>query len=481
MELGCAEGANLLAMAYHLPESEFVGVDAHATHIARAQEGCDRLGLRNVRFVHADIASLGDDIGMFDYVLCHGVLSWVDNRVRARIWTLLRDHLAPEGVGYLSYNAGPGWALRGALRNALRTRAMGAQDVASKVSRMRQLLGLLATSPFRETTYGAYLAEEAQLLSAHRDAYLVHEHLAEDHRVFSYREISEAAAEHRLSLTAELSRAWVHREIEEGVRSALREVLDDPIESEELADLALGRTFRISLVTRLGTTATPSEPVLRLERECWIAAPIRPLDKRIDLTDGTHQSFATPDGAQITAKSAVLKAALWEIGRRWPNALAFDELSTQIEQVLRARRVFGPEQRLDDDTLRALRADVLRLERLGHVELRLRHVRMAGEVGPVPRVSRLNRVQAEHSVFISNPHHRLLELDEVGRQLVLLLDGSRDRDALLRDLASQLRERAFELSDESGASLEGEPYERALRQTLEDRLLALAIHGFLEA
>ncbi|NDU79132.1 methyltransferase domain-containing protein [Actinomadura sp. DSM 109109] len=49
LELGCGDGAALVALAVALPESEFVGVDIAGQPIARGQAIIADLGLTNVR------------------------------------------------------------------------------------------------------------------------------------------------------------------------------------------------------------------------------------------------------------------------------------------------------------------------------------------------------------------------------------------------------------------------------------------------
>ena len=75
LELGCAAGVNLRQMAQAAPESEFVGIDGSAVQIEQGQEVLRELDLPNLRLEHADILSLSErqDLGLFDYIVCHGV------------------------------------------------------------------------------------------------------------------------------------------------------------------------------------------------------------------------------------------------------------------------------------------------------------------------------------------------------------------------------------------------------------------------
>ena len=80
----------------------------------QVEEGRDdvrKLGLANVRLVAMDISDLPADLGAFDYIIAHGVYSWVPTPVQERLLALCRRHLTPSGIAYISYNALPGWRM----------------------------------------------------------------------------------------------------------------------------------------------------------------------------------------------------------------------------------------------------------------------------------------------------------------------------------------------------------------------------------
>ena len=112
LELGCATGGNLIPMAYGLPESRFVGIDLSPVQIAAGQELCRQVGLKNIELKTASIADLDESWGKFDYIICHGVFSWVPPAIRDKILGSCRQLLAPAGVAYVSYNTYPGWHLK---------------------------------------------------------------------------------------------------------------------------------------------------------------------------------------------------------------------------------------------------------------------------------------------------------------------------------------------------------------------------------
>src|SRR5262249_55523737 len=119
LELGCGNGSNVIPMAASLPESNFVGIDLAGEPVAEGNQMVSELGLQNIRLVHGSVTTIGDDWGQFDYILAHGLFSWVPAEVRSCILRLCRERLAPEGVAFISYNALPGCHVRNMLREMM--------------------------------------------------------------------------------------------------------------------------------------------------------------------------------------------------------------------------------------------------------------------------------------------------------------------------------------------------------------------------
>src|SRR5262245_55809985 len=107
LELGCATGGNLIPMAYNLPDSNFVGIDLSRQQIREAQAAVDALGIRNVTVKHASILDVDRGWGKFDYIICHGVYSWVEPAVQDKILQIAAENLSAHGVAYVSYNTYP--------------------------------------------------------------------------------------------------------------------------------------------------------------------------------------------------------------------------------------------------------------------------------------------------------------------------------------------------------------------------------------
>src|SRR5262249_49173778 len=102
LEIGCSTGGNLLSMAEALPEGRFVGIDLSAVQIETGQRVASALGLGNVRLEVRSLLDVDESFGQFDYIITHGVYSWVPQQVRDHLLKVCKTNLAPHGVAYVS-------------------------------------------------------------------------------------------------------------------------------------------------------------------------------------------------------------------------------------------------------------------------------------------------------------------------------------------------------------------------------------------
>jgi SAM-dependent methyltransferase len=481
LELGCAEGANLMALAYHLPEARFVGVDASARQIELAERGKAELGLENVSFHHAGIERMPDAVGGdFDYILCHGVLSWVDAPVREAILASLAQRLAPRGIGYLSYNVAAGWAMRGLIRNALRARTRGVEGAGEKLREARELLKFMSETPFSDHPYGGYLAAEARDTLTHRDPYVAHEYLTEHNVAFTYGEIAALAGRHGLRFLAELS-PIAHRGIEEQTREIIAGITEDAVEREELSDVLFGRAFRASLFVREDVeTIDPHEGRRLLLDAARFVTTLQPVSQHPSVQPNEAESFADREGIHVSASHPILKAALLELSRAFPRGVSFAELADRALGVLHLRRVRKLDEGFTDEERTSLEDDLVRLVSLRHLDLRLTEPAFAPKAGERPRLTTLTRHEARRDEWITSGFHEAVFVDAAARFLIELCDGSRDRDQLAEQLYATLQAHDVEIRDEAGTPLGGDAARRAMRIFVDRHIATFEQQGLIE-
>jgi hypothetical protein len=183
----------------------------------------------------------------------------------------------------------------------------------------------------------------------------------------------------------------------------------DRIRHQQYLDFLKCRRFRQTLLCHRGTSLD-AQPDPDRVRRLWASSPA---------ARASEEEFRAPSGASLRTNLPAAQAAMLHLGRSWPRAVSFDELAAEA----------GPSAAaiLPDLLLRACAA--------GLVELHAAPSPFSVDPGPRPRASALARIQARSGAQVATLRHSVVEiLDPLARELVCLLDGTRDRAALLRDL-----------------------------------------------
>jgi SAM-dependent methyltransferase len=206
LELGCGSGENLIALAFNLPGSEFVGLDLAGPAVAIGQAVVEELELSNIQLHQLDLCEANRErFGSFDYVIAHGLYSWLPWSVRERILAECRELVTPQGIGYVSYNAYPGNHLRDLARGIIRFHTARCGSPLEKVQRARAILKFLAESRVTPNDYVTVLRTEFERATRSRAEVFFHDDLGEINQPFYFHEFIAAAHSHGLQFVGEAS------------------------------------------------------------------------------------------------------------------------------------------------------------------------------------------------------------------------------------------------------------------------------------
>ena len=422
LELGCGDGGNLLPIAYALPGSECVGVDLSTAALERGRETIGALGLTNAELRHGDLAALPGDLGTFDYVLAHGVYSWVPAPARDGLMRACRELMRPDGVAYVSYNAYPGSHLRDMARRVMLFHIEGIQDPEERIREARRFARLVVAAG-QDTEYSRVLREHAQRLLDHGDALLLHDTLADVSTPFYFHEFAEHAGRHGLQFLAEAS---LHEsqlaDLPQPVVTELESMLgDDVIRREQYLDFLRNRMFRQTLLCHAERTVERAIDPATLDGLA-VAGDVS-AEEPISLARGVAVRFEGPEESAMTASEPVVKAALAELGSRYPQAVPFGELLGLARRRVGADRAYAHT---------VLSESLLEGNVAGILELFAHEPPIAARAGDRPRSSAVAREQVRReNPVLTTLHHRSVRIeDPLPRALLALLDGSRPRDEL---------------------------------------------------
>lgn len=268
LELGCGFGFGLTLLAAAHPEQEFLGVDFNPVHIAHARKLAHDAKLGNIRFEEADFVDLGQDWpadwGKFDYVVAHGVYTWVAPIVRAALVQILSTVTQPGALVYLSYNCQPGWnqevPAQYLMRMWQRSENLESKDaVQIAVSKLRALRD--ADSGMTRATPGieAFIQRLERQDRANQIIYQIHEYLNDYWRPIWFDQLIEEVSAAKLAYigSADLGEAYLQKALPQEQRSLLAGYRD-PIIREVMLDVLVNRRFRKDIFARGKIPLPPS-------------------------------------------------------------------------------------------------------------------------------------------------------------------------------------------------------------------------------
>lgn len=433
LELGCGDGGNLIPMAYGLEGSHFVGIDLAASAIAAGRAMASELGLGNLELRQGNILELGPELGVFDYVIAHGVYSWVPEPVREKLLAICRAHLAPQGVAFVSYNAYPGCHIRNMAREMMLFHVQGTDKPEEKVGQALALMDFLGGSQTQADEYRQFIKHEAELLRKQDREVIFHDSLAAINEPFYFHQFMRQAQAHGLQYLGEADYFEMQDHIyTPQVSQTLRRLAGNRILREQYLDFLKCRRFRQTLLCHreANLQASPRAETVKRFRVASMATPASP---RPDLRPGQIERFEGAKDAAMETDFPLAKAAIQILGEIWPESLGFDELLRQARA-----RLDSPADSGED--AEALAEILLQTYSTGLVEFHLHEPAHARQPSERPLASPLARLQIRRGAAVTTCRHEtILVADGLAQKLLALLDGSRDRAALVEEMAAFAR------------------------------------------
>lgn len=427
LELGCAAGGNLIPLAARFPGARFLGIDLSQRQIDDGLRRVAALKLENVSLRRQSLTELRPKDGTFDYIICHGVYSWVPAPVREAILRIARDNLAPSGVAYISYNVLPGWRLRQTLRDALALHVAPGQPLQARVAQAREMLSFLEEHTPAESTWGRIFRSEAAQLRNSGDYYIGHEFLEDCNEPCSFGEFMRDAEKLRL---AYLGEAELFTMLPENMNPAAAPLLralagDQQVPLEQHIDIFTGRTFRQSLLVHKERESQLVRKLLPpvLEGLHFLARP----DFAFAREEAGQAVFVDATGASFSTGDPTTRKAVEVLVARLPGSSSLDELMTALEAQAAPA----------DAAARANVADaLLKMAFVNLVSPSTEPTRAASSPAAQPVACPLVRGDAAaNAIRTANLRHEGVALDVVAQIVTPMLDGTKDRDSLVAAVA----------------------------------------------
>ena len=257
LELGATYGGNIISQALFNPDATFVGIELSQEQVEKGNEVIANAGLTNVSLVQSDIASIGSEIGTFDYIIAHGVYSWVDDGVKDALLRLIDEHLAEDGIAYVSYNTYPGWHTMEEVRQLMMfsNRDKAQFNHKEKVLHGKTIGSIVGSQILK---YDNLKERNSKFLGALRSVmqkdeyYVGHDHLEPNNDPVYFYQFNDHLEAHKLAYLCDVDLTLsMVRSFDADIADTLDKLaLNDHVAQEQYLDFMLDTTFRKSIICK---------------------------------------------------------------------------------------------------------------------------------------------------------------------------------------------------------------------------------------
>ena len=257
LELGATYGGNIISQALFNPDATFVGIELSQEQVEKGNEVIANAGLTNVSLIQSDIASIGSEIGTFDYIIAHGVYSWVDDGVKDALLRLIDEHLAEDGIAYISYNTYPGWHTMDEVRQLMMFSNRDKTQFNHKEKVLHgKTIGSIVGSQILK--YDNLKERNSKFLGALRSVlqkdeyYVGHDHLEPNNDPVYFYQFNDHLGAHNLAYLcdADLTLSMV-RSFDADIADTLDKLApNDHVAQEQYLDFMLDTNFRKSIICK---------------------------------------------------------------------------------------------------------------------------------------------------------------------------------------------------------------------------------------
>jgi SAM-dependent methyltransferase len=338
LELGCASGGNIIPLAARFPKARFTGVDLSARHVAEANARIAALGLSNITVQQGDIAALRFGQAAFDFIVCHGVFSWVPRAVQDAILRICGESLAQGGIAAVSYNVLPGWHMRRVVRDILMFHADPKLPPAERVARARTALSTIAGTAAGNSPYATLLRSEADRLAKAPSSYILGEFLSDQNAPCYFTEFATRAKAAGLGYLCDGEVATSLPEyFANPIAKRVREMSGtNALAVQRYTDFFTGRPFRRSVLMRAADI--PKAAVAAVDparaRHLHFAADLR---LRAEPSKAGERVYLDQRGRPIRPKGPVSTAIVERLSAAYPGTCSADELLAGLPQTSEAK------------------------------------------------------------------------------------------------------------------------------------------------
>lgn len=442
LELGCASGGNIIPMAVKYPDSEFVGIDLSKVQIEDGKKHIENLQLKNIELLEKSILDISEELGKFDYIITHGILSWVPKDVQDKIFAVSRANLNPNGIAYISYNTLPGWNIVKSIREMMLYHTARFDQPKDKIREARLLLNFIQQgNTAKESAYYKAIENEISILKNTGDSYLIHDHMEKDNEPFYFHDFMDKAMANNLQYLGDSSIATMFAgNFPKETSEILMGAGSDIVRVEQYMDFIRNRRFRSTLLCHKDVKLNRnlnSEKLKDFYVTSYMKSDVGAND--IDLTSNKEVSFTSPGGCNvISAHPAVISSLSYLSGQKKPVAVK------DLLQEVKKRLPSGNEEVIESLVLENL----LRVVLGDGASLSSFPATYTCDISEKPKVSELTRYQATYSGWVTTQKSTRVNVDMFTKVIFQYLNGDNDVNAVVDHMIKHVNKNDFTLNED---------------------------------
>ena len=476
LELGCASGGNLIPLAAIYPDAEFLGIDLSARQIEQGIKDIDAIGLSNIRLQHYSIMDIDETLGKFDYIITHGVYSWVPDEVQDKILNICHQNLMANGIAYISYNTLPGWNAVKSVREMMLYHTNQFSDPKMKMMEAKKMLQFaIEVNSGNESAYLKILEAEAEILSKTSDEYMFHDHLELENRPCYFHDFISSASRHNLQYLgdAEITSMYLGN-YSAKIQQTLKK-LTDIVRLEQYLDFLVNRRFRSSLMCHGGIPLMRNISSEKL-MEFHFSSKYVPMDgyQSVDLDADADTVFSLPGRAStFTSHSRIMTAIICVLGENSMRCWTLNDLVS-----VAAERLAGTSQ---DEIKRVFMASMGQVVLSGILNIAPEPARYALEISEKPEVYPVARQFILTKDSVPNILHEPVFLPKDVRVIMKYLDGQHTIDEIATSLLPYFESGELTFSENNVVITDREKLKNIIPKYLDERLQLLLKNALLIA
>ncbi len=447
LELGCASGGNIIPLACNFPKSEFIGIDLSQKQIDHGQQLIDDLGIKNISLHCQSIADFEDE-GQFDYIVCHGVYTWVPEDIRQKILSIIKQTLAPQGIACISYNALPAWNMATVVRDMMKFHVRHFKTPEERVKQSRVLINFLSGGLEKEKTpYAKFLKDELSIISKSDDYYIYHEYLEEENQPFYFHEFVKDCKSHQLNY---LSDSHVPSMFPGNLKKNFSEKLSeikDIVRMGQYMDFIRNQRFRTTLICHESQTINRNLDLSDVHQFylsfCGQFQEGLPEDKIQSNETVTFQA----KGIVLTIQNPLTKACMKILHDGFGKPLAYDDLVSQSMKMVQFDDKEKAQAILDQEL------NLIRLYLGGMIQLHMDSGIYASHIDAKPMTAKHIQTISKLKAKVPNLRHETHHLQDMERIVLQFLDGDKKIKDLNQLIEEKIKSKELSLKDDKGVDV----------------------------